>query len=62
MALAIQVITSSFVCLIVVNRQGTIIDAAPLLQRFIGQPYNNLIRWITRNPRLRPTLRVHFLN
>jgi len=29
-------------------QNGTIVTAAPIVRVFLGQPINNLIRWLTR--------------
>lgn len=37
--MTVRVITSS---------HGTIIDAAPIVRKFIGQPFDNLARWMNQ--------------
>lgn len=32
----------------VMNRDGYIMDTAPVTKRFIGQPFSNLLRWFER--------------
>jgi len=29
----------------VVIKEGTVVDAAPMTKRFIGQPFSNLLKW-----------------
>lgn len=37
--------TPQWTCLVVIDAQKHIVDAAPLLRRFVGQPASNLRRW-----------------
>ena len=43
-----QALTPSFACLVMVDDQAQIVQAAPLLKRFVGQPLSNLTRWMSR--------------
>lgn len=36
---------NKFTVRVVTNSRGVIVDAAPIVRRFIGQPRNNLKRW-----------------
>lgn len=38
----------SFVCLVETNDDDFIVEAAPLLQRFIGQPLYHLKQWVEK--------------
>ena len=37
---------TKFTCLVEIENDGTIVYAAPILNRFIGQSFTNLKNWI----------------
>lgn len=37
-----------FCCAVITDKDERIVDAAPMLQRFCGQPVENLRRWVNR--------------
>jgi len=42
-----------FTCRVDVNDRGIIVDGAPIVARFRGQPFDNLRRWIRKFPPVR---------
>jgi len=38
---------------VVVNERGTVVDAAPVVRKFVGQPLRNLTVWMNRRPGFR---------
>lgn len=38
---------------VTVNNAGVIVDAAPVVRKFIGQPFKNLTRWMEQQGGLR---------
>jgi hypothetical protein len=35
---------------VVVNEHGAVVESAPIVQKFIGQPLQNLTKWMNRRP------------
>ena len=35
----------TFACCWIAEKDGVIVDAAPILRKFVGQPIDKLIRW-----------------
>lgn len=44
----IQISCTRFTVAVYVNSDGMIVDAAPLVRKFVGQPFINLTRWVRR--------------
>lgn len=40
--------TEFFTCMVEVNEYDNIVDTAPILKRFIGQPLENLKKWLNK--------------
>lgn len=34
--------------LVVIDEKGTIVDVAPVFHRFKGQPFGNIVRWLSK--------------
>jgi hypothetical protein len=39
-------------CMVVANCHTTVIEAPPILRRFLGQPMGNLLLWMSKKPGL----------
>lgn len=39
------VVTREWTVRVTVDERGVIVDAAPLVRKFRGQPFSNLLRW-----------------
>lgn len=46
-------IPKTMTCTVATDANGTVVEAAPILRKFLGQPVGNLERWVRRFPKAR---------
>ena len=47
--IARRIETRSFACVVITDEEDIIVEIAPILGRFIGQPFKNVEKWLIKN-------------